>query len=186
MRAHRAVSLLLIVAALGWMANCSQTQTAAREESAPPSVQPRISQKVLNSLLRQNRQEAQPAAKAKMWAHKVRHRRETLFSIALWYTGSGENWPRLAAANPNIDAKRIHIGDTILIPEDLLKTRRLMPANFPKHKRKRRKIRKPQPPGVHPPAQNEETPLFGPIENDLQPVEPEKNELPVPLETLDR
>jgi hypothetical protein len=183
MRAPQAVILLLIVAALPWTTNCSRTQIAARKEAAP-SVPPKISQDVLNSLLRHN-QDTLPAPKAKTWAHKVRHRSETLFSIALWYTGSSKNWPRLAAANPDIDARRIHIGDTILIPEKLLKTRRRMPANFPKPKRKHRNIAKPQPPSIHPPAQNEEAPLFGPIENDLQPVAPGKSELPVPLETID-
>lgn len=121
-----------------------------------------------------------------MWVHKVRHRRETFFSIAGWYTGSGKNWPRLAEANPDIDPKCIHIGDTILIPEDLIKTHRPMPAGRPNPKRKHRKIENPQQPSIHPPAEDEEVTLFGPIVNDFPPAETERSEPPLPLETIDR
>jgi hypothetical protein len=178
MRASRAAILLMIAGVLGGTINCSQMQSAGRKDSAVPSY---VTQERLDSLLRQNRQDAKKVPKAKAWAHKIRHRRETLFSIALWYTGSGENWPRLIEANPDIDPKRIHIGDTILIPEDLLITRRPVPADFLKPKQKHPKAKKP-----HPPAKSQEMPLFGPIDNDLQPVGSEKNELSVPLEPLDQ
>jgi LysM domain len=173
---------LLVIAALIYMVGCTRPQTAAREESTPPSVPPRISQEMLNSLLRQN---GPKSPGTKLWAHKVRHRRETLFSIAQWYTGSGDHWPQLIKANPNIDPKRIHVGDTVLIPEDLLITRRPMPASIEKPKHKSRKIKKPRVPSAAPPAKKEETILYGPIENDLRPGNPEKNQLPVPLETID-
>lgn len=184
MCASRATILLMILGALGGVTNCSKAHYAGREESVLP---PYVTQEGLNSLLRQNRQEAKDAPRAKTWAYKVQHRRETLFSIALWYTGSGENWPRLIEANPDLDPRRIHIGDTILIPEDLLITRHPVPAGFPKPKRKQPKAKKSQPPSsVQTPARNEETPLFGPIENKLQPAGSEKNELSVPLEPLDQ
>jgi hypothetical protein len=154
--------------------------------SAPPSVEPRITQKMLNSLIRQNSPTERPAPKTKLWAHKVRHRHETLFSIALWYTGSGENWPRLAEANPAINPKRIHIGDTVLIPDEIVKTHNPMPARIRNPKRKHHKIKKPQPQNAHPPAKNDEATLFGPIENERRPIEPKQNDLPVPLETIDR
>lgn len=185
MHAPGAVLLLLFLAALGLTTHCTRMQTSEHAESTPPYVPPEISQEKLNRLLRQDSQKSQPAPKAKLWEHKVRHRRETLFSIALWYTGSGMNWPRLTEANPDIDPRRIRIGDTVLIPEDLLRTRRPMPADFPKPERKRRKIKKPPSQGIHPPSTNEESTLFGPIENDLQRTDPGKTELPVPLETLD-
>ena len=94
---------------------------------------------MLNTLLRQNNQKA---PQIKLWPHKVRHHRETLYSIAQWYTGSGDNWPRLMEANPDLDPRRIHVGDTVLIPENLLKTRRPMPAKTRKSKRKHRKKKK--------------------------------------------
>jgi hypothetical protein len=174
-----------MIAALSGITSCGGTYTAAREKSAPAAVSDRFSQEKLNSLLRQDNIETQPSSKVNLWPHKVHHRRETLFTIALWYTGSGSNWTRLVQANPKIDPRRIQVGDTILIPEELLKTRRLMPAGFPKTKNKRPQIQKPQLKDIRPPAANQEATLFGPIENDIRPVEPGKNELPVPLEPLD-
>ncbi len=185
MRYQRSIFLLLMVAALGGITSCGGAHTTAREKSTPAAVSAKFSQEMLNSLLRQDKIETQPPSKVNLWPHKVHHRRETLFTIALWYTGSGNNWPRLAQANPKIDPKRIQIGDTILIPEELLKTRRLMPAGFPKNKNKRRQIKKPQPQDTRPPATYQEATLFGPIENDIRPVEPVENELPIPLEPLD-
>jgi hypothetical protein len=184
MCAWRPTILLMILGALGGVTNCSQVHYAGREESTPP---PYVTQEGLNSLLRQNRQETKSTPEIKTWAHKVRHHRETLFSIALWYTGSGENWPRLVEANPDLDPRRIHIGDTIQIPEDLLITRHPVPADFPKPKGRQPKARKSQPSSrIQAPAKNEETPLFGPIENELQPAGSEKKELSVPLEPLDQ
>jgi hypothetical protein len=60
----------------------------------------------------------------------VRWQGETLSSIADWYTTSWQNWEALARANPNVDPKRIEIGDRIRIPEILLKTRKPMPSDF--------------------------------------------------------
>jgi hypothetical protein len=125
------------------------------------------------------------APESRMYAHKVRHRRETLFSIALWYTGLGANWPRLIAANPDIDPRRIHIGDTVLVPEKLMKTHHPMPPGFPHSGHKRRKTEKVHRQQTAPPAKNDAPPLFGPIENDLQHAEPANTDLPVTLETLD-
>jgi hypothetical protein len=186
MRPSREVILsLLLTAALTWMVSCSRLQNFTREEPAAPSVPPGVSQEMLNSLLRQNSRKELSASQEKLWSHKVRHRNETFFSIAQWYTGSGNNWPRLVKDNPNIDPKRIHIGDTVLIPEDLLKTRRPIPAGFWRPKRKHRKINKPRLPSTQPAAKKEAVTIYGPIEPDQQPGKPEKDELPVPLETID-
>jgi hypothetical protein len=179
------VLLLILLAAPGWITGCSRVQATGHQESAPPYVSPDISQEALNSLIRQNSPKVQPTPEPRLWAHEVRHRRETFFSIALWYTGSGANWPRLVKANPDIDPRRIHIGDTVLIPEQLLKTRRPMPAGFPNPKRKHRTIKKDQPQRITPPSQNNEPLLFGPIENDVRDADSQKTDLPVPLETLD-
>lgn len=186
MSANKALLLLLMFAALGGTTSCSRAQTAAHQKSAPPYIPPAISQEALNSLLRENSPKAPPETKSELWAHKVRNRRETFFSIAQWYTGSGMNWPRLMEANPKIDPRRIHVGDTVLIPVDLLKTRSPMPADFPHTKRKRPKTKRPKSPGDNLPEKNEAPALFGPIENDAQPVEPTQNELPALMETLDQ
>jgi hypothetical protein len=84
--------------------------------------------------------------------------------IAGWYTGDIENWKTLAQANPNIDPARIFVGNKILIPEDLLKTREPMPKDFvdgfyPKAKTKT----PPSKPVPSPQKDKEEEPdLFGP------------------------
>ena len=186
MHANRAVLLLLMFAFLIWTGNCSWSQISSHRESASPSVPPDISPEMLNHLVRQKSPKPPPAPASKTWAHKVRNRRETLFSIAMWYTGSGSNWPRLAEVNPDINPKRIHVGDTVLIPEDMLLTRDPMPAGYPEPRRKRSKTKVAQPKSTHPPPKTEAPPLFGPIENDLAPDDSGKTDLPVPLERLDQ
>jgi len=62
--------------------------------------------------------------------HEVKWNGESLSIIAKWYTGSVENWKVLANINPGIDPGRIHIGQEVRIPEDLLNTRKSMPESF--------------------------------------------------------
>ena len=71
-----------------------------------------------------------PATPESTYVHVVLWQGETLSSIADWYTASWQNWEALARANPEIDPKRIKIGDRIRIPEALLKTRKPMPFDF--------------------------------------------------------
>jgi type II secretory pathway predicted ATPase ExeA len=68
--------------------------------------------------------------KAAGFSHQVKWPQETLYSIALWYTGSGEYWKEIAAANPSIAPTQIHIGDTITIPPSLIRTHVPMPLGF--------------------------------------------------------
>jgi hypothetical protein len=62
--------------------------------------------------------------------HTVRWPGESLSLIAKWYTGSYKNWRTLAKANPRINADHIKIGDKIIIPKKLLKTKKSMPRDF--------------------------------------------------------
>jgi len=71
---------------------------------------------------------AKPAPR--FYVHVVRWQNETLSFIAEWYTASWQNWEALAKANPELDPKRIDLGDEIRIPEALLKTRKPMPSDF--------------------------------------------------------
>jgi len=71
-----------------------------------------------------------PVPQPRFHVHEVRWPGETLSHIALWYTGTGENWDRIAAANPGLKPRSINVGDRILIPEVLLKTRKPMPRDF--------------------------------------------------------
>ena len=61
------------------------------------------------------------------YEHTVRWPGESLSLIASWYTGSFQNWRKLAAANPRLDPNRIKKGDVIYIPPSLLKTRVRLP-----------------------------------------------------------
>ncbi|MGD9167305.1 MAG: LysM domain-containing protein [Syntrophobacterales bacterium] len=74
--------------------------------------------------------------------HKVRYRGESLSVIAEWYTGDVDNWRSLAKANPKLDPDRITIGTTVLIPENLLHTKKKMPKEFVDAVAKRHKTRK--------------------------------------------
>lgn len=129
--------------------------------------------------------------------HKVRWGHETLYTIALWYTGKGSNWRRLAAANPDIKPRRMRIGDTIRIPDALLTKRRPMPANYlrPAPKPKPNQVKKPpSQPAPQPVEPIEAPPLYGPVEQapalygpvgDEPQVSPdERSDLPVPLEPI--
>ena len=61
------------------------------------------------------------------YKHTVRWPGESLSLIASWYTGSSENWRKLAKVNPRLKPNRIKGGDVIMIPSALLKTRVPLP-----------------------------------------------------------
>jgi hypothetical protein len=64
------------------------------------------------------------------YVHTVRWPGESLSHIAQWYTGAAKDWRAIAEANPGLNPNRILIGDSVLIPEDLLRTREPMPRDF--------------------------------------------------------
>ncbi|MCK5195487.1 MAG: LysM peptidoglycan-binding domain-containing protein [Desulfobulbaceae bacterium] len=68
--------------------------------------------------------------KAEFYVHKVRWPGETLAVIARWYTGMQKNWEVIVKVNSDFDPKRMVIGDKILIPADILKTRKPMPREY--------------------------------------------------------
>jgi hypothetical protein len=105
---------------------------------------------------------AKPAKEAQpdQLVHTVRWSGETLSIIAKWYTGSFQNWKVLADANPGLDPDRIRIGDMIVIPTRIVKTREPMPRDFlptssPQEKPKDTEKEEPK-------AETEELELFGP------------------------
>jgi hypothetical protein len=61
------------------------------------------------------------------YKHTVHWPGESLSLIASWYTGSFQNWRKLAAANPRLDPNRIKNGNLVYIPPTLLKTRVPLP-----------------------------------------------------------
>ena len=175
---------------LAWMLGCGRTQSEIRAAQAPTSSLP------LSDVVTDNNphepETFQPVPALSLppvktqFIHKVRWPRETLFSIARWYTGSGHNWHQLAAANPTVRPRAIHIGDVILIPEGLLKTRLPMPPLVARPRPtggKKKPLVKQDP---VPDPKIETLKLYGPIDRNPQTVEPKSNTgLSAPLETLD-
>ena len=105
-----------------------------------------------------------PAEKVAYFTHTVRFSGESISIIAAWYTGDLENWKTLAPVNTKIDPNRIFIGNKVLIPENLLKTREPMPREFVESFYEKGKLRK-KPVKSAPPAtkeKEEEPELFGP------------------------
>ena len=127
----------------------------------------------------QHLQSAQPlpALEPKYFTHTVRGTGETSIAIASWYTGNGNNWTRLAQANPDTAPQRIHIGDAIRIPEEIVTTRRQMPRSTPSATVTGKKR--------PPPAPRPDVELFGPIETDSCAGQPENDGSTPALETLD-
>jgi hypothetical protein len=139
-----------------------------------------------------------PTPEPRFYIHKVRWTEETLSHIAKWYTGAVKNWKAIAKVNPELDPKKIDIGDTISIPEDLLTTRKPMPHSFvrPTVLKKRtslsslKKTSKPlelpklfEPIDSEPPTIKIDSPeLFGPVETEQSPIEPDAAKLFGPIE----
>ncbi len=64
------------------------------------------------------------------YRHTVRWPGECMSLIARWYTGSSNNWRKLARANSGINPNRIKRGNVILIPSRMLKTKEPLPQKL--------------------------------------------------------
>jgi len=53
--------------------------------------------------------------------HVVRFPGETLGVISAWYTGTPSRWSEIRAANPNLDVRKIRIGQNIAVPARLVR-----------------------------------------------------------------
>lgn len=139
--------------------------------------------------------------KEKYFTHTIRWKGEKIVTIAEWYTGSEKNWLKIIEANPTVDPKQIKVGDSILIPEDLMKTHKLMPLTYRGSAvQSKKKSLQPTPtstvsappPAPPVPALAESVPpgvdeidLFGPIyEESDKPLSAEPG-LDLPLETIE-
>ena len=71
-----------------------------------------------------------PVSETQYFSHIIKWPGENLTRISVWYTGTINNWQRIQEVNLSIDPRRIDIGDTILIPENLLITSEPMPMDF--------------------------------------------------------
>jgi LysM repeat protein len=97
------------------------------------------------------------------YVHTVRRTGETLVVISRWYTGSADNWKRLAKANKGLNPRQVQVGDEILIPGELMKTQQPMPADFMALKTQEK--RAPAISSPNKPTETNRIELFGPIEN---------------------
>lgn len=121
--------------------------------------------------------------KEKPFTHKVRTPGENLNRISSWYTGSGRNWPAIVEANPAIDPRRIMIGDLIIIPRHLLKTREPMAKDYRTPGTVKEKTRYTSPAPQASASLTDE--LFGPIDSEESDSSSEKIEANLPLESLE-
>jgi hypothetical protein len=64
------------------------------------------------------------------YVHHIKWQGEILSVIASWYTGDMNNWRTIAKSNPDLNPKKIAIGDKIRIPSALLITRKPMPKSY--------------------------------------------------------
>lgn len=55
---------------------------------------------------------------------------ETMAIISKWYTGKPTNWSAIKAANPGINPNRLKLGQTIIIPGDMVVRREPIPRSF--------------------------------------------------------
>ena len=139
-----------------------------------------------------------PIPEPRSFLHKVRWPEETLSHIAKWYTGTVKNWKAIAKINPELDPKKIDIGDTISIPEDLLTSHKPMPHSFVQPAvRKKNKPRstsnetatQPESPKLFGPivskpskTKTDSVKLFGPVETQQPSIEPDTAKLFGPIE----
>ena len=122
-----------------------------------------------------------PTPEPRFYSHKVRWPEETLSHIAKWYTGTVKNWKAIAKANPELDPKKIDVGDTISIPEELLTSRKPMPHSFVRasvHKKDTSLS-----PSKKTSTSSESPKLFEPIESEPSIIETDSAKLFGPVET---
>ena len=119
--------------------------------------------------------------KPRFYLHEVRWPEETLSHIAKWYTGTVKNWKAIAKANPELDIKKIDIGDTISIPEDLLTSRKPMPLSFVRSAARKKNT---SPSSSNKTSTPFESPkLFKPIESEPSIIETDAAKLFGPVES---
>jgi hypothetical protein len=189
LRAARCLGLLPIVMVLA--VGCSGVRTTPETRHSAPSMLPADTTDRKQGLPPTPPAIAQPSPPAagqpspppraaKYFVHTVRHKGETLIAMARWYTGNGANWKQLTEANPALDPRRIHIGDAIRIPEQLLVTRRPLPKKLLPAARAGKKPALRNNPSEPAP----DVKLFGPIDHPPSPDGVKDSGLPRPLQTI--
>lgn len=172
----RCIMVMVILLSFG----CSIFQPAEQEKVPPETSVPPATKQALDSP-----QDVRPLPppEVKYLNHKIKWPGENLGLIAHWYTGSAKNWTRLVEANPGIEPRRIKIGDSILIPADLLKTRQPMPIEFLSSATSPQKT--PPSPSPKKAGNSDKIDLFGPVDTEAQKSDADDIDSPLPLETIE-
>ena len=179
--AAETVVLCLLLAAVIWPFGCSRIPFTAPEEKPSPAPESRV----VNPPPAERIEPAVPPSTPEItyFTHRVRWPGENLIRISRWYTGSGNNWLLIVDANPSIDPRRIKIGDSILIPESLLRTREPMPIDhLPTGVGEKKESPAPTP-ASSPPSKDVE--LFGPIGTETPSDRSIESGSTPPLETIE-
>ena len=171
----------LILFSIIWPLGCSFVQPVTSVDPPPPAPLPRVLEHPLESQPEQVT--PPPVPEIKYFTHTIKWSGENLIRISRWYTGSGQNWLPIVEANPSIDPRRIKIGDSILIPVSLLKTREPMPISYLAPTAIRKEAQ-PVPPAESLPN-TEQVELFGPIDAEAQTSRLEGTGSPLLLETIE-
>ena len=176
----------LLVLVILWPFGCSKVQPKVNV-NIPPSVSGSRTTEKTPEIQSQRASLHQtislPPLEAVYFTHKIKWPGENLGFIARWYTGSSKNWMHLVEANPDINPRRIDIGDSVLIPEALLKTRQPMPIDFLSSATDKRKA--PSPLSTKQPAISDKIELFGPIDTETKTIGVDDTHSPLPLETIE-
>jgi hypothetical protein len=172
-----------------WVFGCSWFQPNAVKEKPPvKALPPKSVEAQIPSIVKQVDKEPKKISpptppEVKFYTHTVKWSGETIIRLSRWYTGSGNNWLRLIEANPSIDPRRIKIGDTILIPENLLTTREPLPISYLSSSIEQ--TQESSSTSERAPARIEEVELFGPIDTGLQTGRLDATDSPLPLDTIE-
>ncbi len=127
------------------------TETQASSDPPPPS-----SQKARSVSL----------PEIKYLTHKIKWSGENLGRIALWYTGASKNWKLLIEANPGIQPLTLRIGDSVLIPENLLIRHNSMPTDFLSNETEKKKDSSSS--SVQQVVDSDKVEFFGPVDTTPQ------------------
>lgn len=188
MKGARATAVCWVLAiSFFWSFGCSLIQPIIPEDKPPVTPPPpkpvSIQPPTIEPQPKSQPKQIAPPPEVKYLTHTIKWSGENLIRISRWYTGSGNNWLRLVDANPSIDPRRIKIGDSIRIPESLLKTREPMPISYLSSILEQQNTSSAPP--AEPTPSTKDVELFGPIDTDTQTGRVETGDSILPLETIE-
>lgn len=180
---HR-ISKTILALTLIWLFNgCAYQRPPIQpvHEEPPPPVEIKPEAPVLEPIIPVEPKVETDTQEPRFYLHKVRWPEETLSHIAKWYTGTVKNWKTIAKTNPELDPRKIGVGDTISIPENLVTSRKPMPHSFVHASENKKSV--PLSSSKKTSTPSESPKLFGPEESKPSAMETDSAKLFGPLET---